>query len=185
MTLASLGGRLLVATPLLEDPNFHRTVVLILDHDDDGALGVVLNRPSEIPVVAVLPDWTPAVPEPSQLFTGGPVSPQAAVAVGVRSDRTELAGFRHTTGDFGLVDLDADPEQLAPALVGIRVFAGYSGWGSDQLETEIAEGSWYVVSAEPRDVLHPEPESLWRSVLRRQPGELAYVATFPSDPVLN
>lgn len=181
----SLGGQLLVATPKLLDPNFSRTVVLLLDHDEDGALGVVLNRPSEIPVVAVLPDWTSAVSEPSQLYTGGPVSPQAAVAVGVRPDRAELAGFRRTSGDLGLVDLDADPEEFVSQIVGMRVFAGYSGWGSDQLEAEIAEGSWYVVGALSGDVLHPDPENLWRLVLRRQPGELAYVATFPSDPVMN
>jgi putative transcriptional regulator len=181
-----LGGRLLVATPRLLDPNFRRTVVLLLDHDDDGALGVVLNRPSDLPVLSVLPEWSQMVVPPSQLFTGGPVSPEVAVAMAVRSGDAVPSGFRETGGDIGLVDLvDARPEDVAPALVGIRIFSGYSGWGSGQLEEEIAEGSWYVVDAVSTDLLHPDPQTLWRTVLRRQPGEIAFVSTFPDDPAMN
>jgi putative transcriptional regulator len=183
--MAYLGGQLLIATPQLLDPNFSRTVVLLLDHDEDGALGVVLNRPSDLPLVAVLPGWSDAVSSPAQLFSGGPVSPESAVAVGVRSGQEDVTGFRPLIGDFGLVDLESEPEALLPGLVGLRVFSGYAGWLSEQLESEIAEGSWYVVGASTRDVLHPDPETLWREVLRRQPGELAYVATFPDDPSMN
>jgi putative transcriptional regulator len=183
--MAYLGGQLLIATPRLLDPNFSRTVVLLLDHDEDGALGVVLNRPSELPLVAVLPGWSEAVSEPAQLFSGGPVSPESAVAVGVRSGPDELTGFRPLTGDFGLIDLESEPGPLLEGLAGLRVFSGYAGWISEQLELEIREGSWYVVGATNGDLLHPDPETLWRGVLRRQPGDLAFVATFPDDPSMN
>jgi putative transcriptional regulator len=185
MTVASYAGQLLLATPRLFDPNFARTVVLMLDHDEDGALGVVLNRPSELPLVAVLPAWAEAATEPAQLFSGGPVQPESAVAVGVRATTGEVEGFRPLTGEFGLIDLDADAGPLRSALKGVRVFAGYAGWGYDQLQEEIREGSWFVVPASPADLLHPQPDTLWRSVLRRQPGELAFVATFPDDPMQN
>ena len=110
-------------------------------------------------------------------------SPRWRSACGRRRARCE--GFRPLVGDFGLIDLDADSGPLRSALKGVRVFAGYAGWGYDQLQEEIREGSWFVVPASPTDLLHPEPDTLWRSVLRRQPGELAFVATFPDDPMQN
>jgi putative transcriptional regulator len=180
-------GQLLVATPRLVDPNFARTVILLLDHDEDGALGVVINRPSELPLAAVLPGWSDAVTHPAHLFHGGPVAVDSAVAVGVAGGAESLTsgGFRLMVGGFGLVDLDADPDTVASEIVGMRVFSGYAGWGAGQLEAEIEEGSWYVVPANSTDLLHPDPETLWRGVLRRQVGELAYVANFPDDPSLN
>ncbi|MGH3471625.1 MAG: YqgE/AlgH family protein [Nocardioidaceae bacterium] len=183
--MAYYTGQLLLATPKLLDPNFLRGVVLVLDDDEDGALGVVLNRPSTLPLAAVLPSWSEAAAEPPMLFTGGPVSPDSAIAVGLRYGQGQVVGFRPLTGPFGLIDLDAEPDELVRGLAGLRVFSGYAGWGHDQLEDEIAEGSWYVVESMPDDLLHPQPDGLWRSVLRRQPGELAYVATYPDDPNLN
>jgi putative transcriptional regulator len=183
--MASHTGKLLLATPNLRDPNFARSVVLVLDHDGDGALGVVINRPSELPLAAVLPLWADVVSTPQLLFAGGPVSPESALAVGLLSGADPGLGVKRLTSDFGLVDLDTSPDDLAPALVGLRVFSGYAGWGSDQLEREIVEGSWYVVNALPTDLLDPHPEGLWRTILRRQPGEMAYLATFPDDPDLN
>ena len=180
-----LDGQLLVATPRLTDPNFRRTVVLILNHDDDGALGVVINRPSTLEVFEVLPSWAHAVAMPQQVFGGGPVGRDSALAVAVALGDGPSAGFQRLAGTYGLVDLDALPEQIVPDLVGLRVFSGYAGWGEGQLEMEIDEGSWYVVSALASDVLSSEPETLWRDVLRRQPGELAYVASFPDDPTKN
>jgi len=182
--MATYAGQLLVATPRLADPNFARTVILLLDHDEDGALGVVINRPSELPLGAVLPGWSDAVTHPAHLFHGGPVAVDSAVAVGVAGG-SDTDGFKPMVDGFGLVDLDADPDALATGLVGIRVFSGYAGWGAGQLESEVEEGSWYVVSANVTDLLHPDPESLWRGVLRRQTGDLAYVATFPDDPSQN
>ncbi len=178
-------GQLLVATPRLIDPNFARAVILLLDHDADGALGVVINRPSELPLSAVLPGWAEVVSQPQLLFSGGPVAPEAALAVGLSIGAGPAAGFKQLAGDYGLVDLDAEPGLLLPDLVGVRVFSGYAGWGVGQLEAELEEGSWYVVDPIQSDLLHPEPGRLWRAILRRQPGELAYLATFPDDPTMN
>jgi putative transcriptional regulator len=160
-------------------------VLLMLDHDDEGALGVVLNRPTELPLSAVLPGWGDAVVAPPLLFTGGPVAEESALAIGLAAGRGPAQSFKRLTGDFGLVDLDAEPYDVLDGLVGLRVFSGYAGWGPGQLELEVAEGSWYVVGAQASDVLDPRPGELWRTVLRRQPNEMAYLATLPDDPALN
>lgn len=181
-----LTGRLLLATPTLEDPTFRRTVVLVLNHDDDGALGVVVNRPLEVEVAAVLPDWQPYLTAPGVLFQGGPVSLDSALGlVAVPGDDKEPLGVRRIIGSLGLVDLDTPPEVVVAELSGLRIFAGYAGWSEGQLESEISEGSWFVVDSEARDAFSDEPEELWRSVLRRQGGDLALVATYPEDPSLN
>lgn len=178
-------GRLLVATPRLLHPDFARAVVFLLDHDDEGALGVVINRPTELPLHAVLPAWSDAVVDPPMLFTGGPVETESALGVAVAAGLGPEDAFKRLVGDYGLVDLEAEPLHVLGGVVGVRVFSGYAGWGSGQLEFEIQEGSWYVVEAEATDVLDPKPEHLWRTVLRRQPGDLAYLATLPEDPTLN
>jgi putative transcriptional regulator len=178
-------GQLLLATPRLVDPNFARAVIFVLDHDENGALGVIINRPSQLPISAVLPSWSSSVAAPSLLFSGGPVAPDSALAVGLSLGEGPDQGFKRLTGDVGLVDLDSDPGAVLSDLVGVRVFSGYAGWGSGQLESELVEGSWYLASALSQDLLDPEPERLWRVVLRRQSGELAFVATFPDDPALN
>lgn len=183
--MMTLDGRLLVATPRLLDPNFARTVILVLNHDDAGALGVVINRPSDLTVAEVLPVWSDAVALPRAIFSGGPVSRDSAIAVAVALGDGPPAGFQPVAAGYGLVDLDRQPADVVPDLAGLRVFSGYAGWGSDQLEAEIGEGSWYVVPAEPADLVSSEPQTLWRRVLRRQPGELAYVSTFPDDPGMN
>ena len=179
-------GMLLVATPALVDPNFVDTVVLLLDVDDHGALGVVLNRPSGIPVSDVLADWGDVVAEPEVLFRGGPVSTEGALAVAtLRAEDDAPVGFRAVEGRLGLLDLDTPVELVEGSLEGVRIFAGYAGWGAEQLVGEIAEGSWYVVPAELPDVFRLDPAELWRDVLRRQPGELAWHSTRPFDPDLN
>jgi putative transcriptional regulator len=179
-------GRLLVATPSLVDPNFANAVVLLLDHDGDGSLGVVLNRPSAITVAAVLPDWAGSVDPPEVLFEGGPVSTDAALAVALVPDSgSDPIGFRRLFDRTGIIDLDTPPEVLAPAITRMRVFAGYAGWGSGQLQSEIDEGSWYVVDSTAHDIFDAAPGGLWSAVLRRQPGSLAWVSTRPADPTLN
>ena len=179
-------GNLLVATPQLLDPNFADTVVLLLDVDDNGALGVVLNRPSPIPVAEVLADWRDVVAEPEVLFRGGPVSTEGALAVGLlRRHDDAPVGFREVAGTLGVVDLDTPVELVDGTLEGMRIFAGYAGWGAEQLAGEIEEGSWYVVPGDPRDPFRGDPSDLWRDVLRRQPGELAWHSTRPVDPDLN
>ena len=130
-------GDLLVATPSLLDPNFERTVVLVLDLDENGALGVVLNRPSTVEVREILPDWTEVARAPEVLFQGGPVSTDSALAVGASmgdgiDPDVEPVGFRRLYDDVGIVDLDTPTEVVAPALTGMRIFAGYAGWGGEE-----------------------------------------------------
>ncbi len=177
---------LLVATPALRDPNFAATVVLVLDVDDTGALGVVLNRPSGLLVAEVLGPWRDVVTEPGVLFQGGPVGPEGALAVALlHAAAPAPAGFRGVTGQLGLLDLDVPVELLEDSLAELRIFAGYAGWGSAQLEGEIEEGSWYVVAGQVDDIFREDSTDLWRDVLRRQPGELAWSSTRPADPELN
>ncbi|MFI0907468.1 YqgE/AlgH family protein [Streptomyces sioyaensis] len=223
--VSSLTGRLLVATPALADPNFDRAVVLLLDHDEEGSLGVVLNRPTPVGVADILAPWAALAGEPGVVFQGGPVSLDSALGVAVvpgglsgeggipsvdgsalaggdgaepagapaapAADRADVQsgdeplGWRRVHGAIGLVDLEAPPELLAAVLGSLRIFAGYAGWGPGQLEDELVEGAWYVVESEPGDVSSPDPEQLWRAVLRRQRNELAMVATYPDDPSLN
>ena len=175
--MESLAGSLLVATPILLDPNFFRTVVLLLQHDDEGCVGVVLNRPTEEPVADHLPVWAELVPEPKTVNFGGPVDP--AVAIGL-----SLTGDGMSTGVPGLnlVDLSEPPDGITTHPV--RIYSGYAGWGSEQLEAEISTGSWYVVQASPEDPFDPG-DGQWRRVLRRQPGFLSAVSTFPDDITLN
>ena len=184
--VSSLTGRLLVATPALADPNFDRAVVLLLDHDEEGSLGVVLNRPTPVDVGDILEGWADLAGEPGVVFQGGPVALDSALALAVvPGEDSGPLGWRRVHGAIGLVDLEAPPELLASALGSLRIFAGYAGWGPGQLEDELVEGAWYVVESEPGDVSSPSPERLWREVLRRQRSELAMVATYPDDPSLN
>ena len=178
-------GRLLVATPDLEDPNFTRTVVLVLEHNDEGALGVVLNRPTDTPVSRAVPAWEGLAAPPAVVFVGGPVQPEAAIALGRRVDDAPADGFASLFGDLGTVDLERDPRDVAPAVDTVRVYAGYSGWGAGQLDAELEADGWFVVDRISDDVWTRAPNDLWRAVLRRQPGPLRLVAGFPADPSLN
>ena len=181
-----LSGRLLIASPTLEDENFRRTVILVLDHGEDGALGLVVNRPMEVDVSSVLPAWQPYTTAPGRLFQGGPVQLDSALGlVALPGNAVEPVGIRLLIGSIGLVDLDAPPEVIASGLAGLRIFAGYAGWAAGQLEGEIDEGAWYVVDSEPRDAFTDDPARLWREVLRRQRGRLAMVSTYPDDPTQN
>ena len=177
-------GRLLVAMPVLDDPAFARSVVLIIDHDEDGALGVVLNRASEVPVTEATDALIDLIPAPGVLFGGGPVEPDALVAIGrahddaVRTDTTFVEGLR-------LVDLDQDPVIAGVELTQVRLFAGYAGWAPGQLEHEVWHGAWVVIDSEPSDVFTDRPDTLWRDVLARQPGRLRLLADFPADAALN
>jgi putative transcriptional regulator len=182
-----LAGRLLVASPGLGDPNFVRTVVLLVEHGPEGALGLVLNRPTEVEVGSVLPEWADSATDPTVLFQGGPVGLDGVLALGLLSTVEPTGGgpvgWRPLDSALGLVDLDEPSVQ--PFLGGLRLFAGYAGWGADQLEAELAEGAWYVVDAWHADVLTARPERLWRSVLRRQGGDLAMVSSWTDDPSRN
>jgi putative transcriptional regulator len=183
---STLRGRLLVASPGLLDPNFFRTVVLLVEHNDDGAAGVVLNRPSETPLTqSPLEAWEDVAADPPLVFVGGPVQPAAAVCLArTRPDRRP-DGFEPVLDHLGVIDIGREFSELRPALDRIRVFAGYAGWGAGQLEGEIEEGAWYVLDADPEDALCSQPGGLWRFVLKRQGGQLALVANFPADPTMN
>ncbi|GAA3752482.1 putative transcriptional regulator [Spinactinospora alkalitolerans] len=194
MDQPSLTGHLLVATPLLDDPNFRRAVVFMIDdHDAEGALGVVVNRPLELPVSEVLEDWGDYASDPAVMFAGGPVGTGAGLALAVPEAAEAPLGWRPLenvdadsgVSGMGTVDLDAPAEILGTALGRLRVFAGYAGWGEGQLSAEIEEGAWYVLPATVEDVFCADPDALWAGVLRRQGGDLALVSTFPDDPTLN
>ena len=180
MTEASLRGRLVVATPALGDSNFAHTVVFLLDHSDEGALGVVLNRPSEIDVKSALPRWDALVAQPDVVFLGGPVQPEAVVALGQPAKQSD--GVAPVSEGVGVVDLRTDPLLLIGDVTGMRLFAGYSGWSGGQLEEEIAQGGWFVVDAQPEDVFGDRPDDLWVRVLQRQGGVFVTVS---EDPSLN
>src|SRR5215470_7746075 len=148
--MESLTGRLLVATPALRDPNFERTVVLLVAHENGGALGVVLNRATEVPVREVLGGWGGVATEPSVVFEGGPVQPEAAICLArVSNVTTELHGFSRVQGSLGTIDLTRDPDIMRDELLDVRVFAGYAGWAPGQLEDEIATGSWLTFASLP------------------------------------
>ena len=172
----SLRGSLLVATPALLDPNFARTVVLVAEHGEEGAMGVVLNRPSETSVGDAVPELASLAGDEQPLFVGGPVARDAVLALAEVDDPEDASEL--VLGDIGFVQ---DPDVAARRG---RVFLGYAGWEAGQIESELVEQSWIVVAAEPDDVFSDEPDDLWSRVLRRQGGGLALLATMPLDPSL-
>ena len=177
-------GTLLLANIDLMEPTFRRSVIYVVEHNDGGTLGVVLNRPSETAVYNVLPQWADLVAKPKSMFIGGPVKRDAALCLGILRvgvDPDGMTGLRHVAGRIVMVDLDADPELIAASVEGIRIFAGYSGWTIGQLEGEIERDDWIVLSALPSDVLVQPRVDLWSRVLRRQPMPLAMLATHPID----
>jgi len=173
----SLKGSLLVATPALVDPNFRRTVVLVAEHGEAGAMGVVLNRPSETAVAEAIPELVSLAGDEEPVFVGGPVAVDSLLALAEVEQPDETLELV-----VGAVAFVQDPE--VPALRG-RIFVGYAGWSPGQIEAELDEESWVVVPAEPDDVFSDDPDELWSSVLRRQGGPLALLSSMPPDPSLN
>ena len=189
----SLSGSLLVATPALGDPHFDRAVVLVLNHDEDGALGVVINRPTPVPVDEVLPDWSAHVTGEAVLFAGGPVGTDSALALAELAAAAGPAGgpdsappgFRPLVGRLGLVDLDVPPELLRPRAAGSAGLRRLRGVGAGPARGRGRGRRVFVVAARADDPFSADAQRLWRSVLRRQPGELAWVSTAPEDPSMN
>ena len=171
-----------MATPRLEDPNFRRAVILMVDHSSEGSLGLVLNRPSPLSVGDVLPRWGERCGDEAHLLVGGPVEPEAMLAVTAAGPDAE--GCTPLDNDLALVDLGVDPEGLDEALDPILVFAGYAGWGPRQLDLELSEGAWWVFDSSPRD-LTTDPGALWHEVLARQPSAATMLREHPDDPSLN
>ena len=178
----SLRGQLLLSGPELWDPNFRRTVVLIGHHDDEGAVGVVLNRPMEETVEEAVPPLSGLVPPGEPLFRGGPVQPEAAVVIADFEDPTR-AGIL-ALGTIGFLPEEADAGSLG-GLRRARVFAGYAGWGAGQLESEIAGSSWHATPALPTDVFARDPDQLWSSVVARLGPAFRVLTTMPVDPQMN
>lgn len=179
-------NRLLVATPGLLDPNFARTVVLMLEHNDEGALGLILNRPGPLPVENPFPEWAELAPPPPAVFFGGPVTAGAALTLARAASADTLPDeWVDLFGGVGVVNMRGDSDETTRLLAAVRVFSGYAGWSAGQLEGEIEAGGWFVVVAEPDDVFTPDPEGLWSAVLKRQPGRLRIFAECPPDPSTN
>jgi len=183
--VTSTAGRLLVAEPMLGDPNFDRSVVLMVEHTSDGAMGLVLNRPTDLPVRAALPAWEPFVTPPAVLHVGGPVEERSGWCLARLAPGAELDGYLPVLDGVGLLDLEVDPADLGDHLDGARLYAGYSGWGPGQLDYELAQDAWIVVEAVAGDPFLTDAEELWQQILLRQGGRLARLSLFPRDPSLN
>ena len=178
----TLQGQLLIASPGLLDPNFRRTVVLVTEHNEDGAAGLVLNRPSPTEVSEVVPQLEPLVEDGEQVWVGGPVQPNAVLVLGEFLDPDDAAV--PLFGSLGFPSLD-EPDEVVPMTTRRRVFAGYAGWGSGQLEDELSREDWIVEPALPDDAFTEAPEELWRDVLRRKGGIYELVSRMPEDPSVN
>jgi putative transcriptional regulator len=178
--------KLLVSVPTLHDPNFFRSVVFMIEHTDEGALGVVLNQPTETRIDDVLEAWAPYAAAPAVAFVGGPVQQHDAL-IGVARVASLDAGvvepdeWQPLMGRVGTVDLGRDPRDVRADLEAVRIFAGYSGWAPSQLDDELEAGGWHVLDALPDDLLTSDPANLWRVVLRRQGGDLAVAANYPAQ----
>jgi len=166
------------------DPSFRRTVVLLIEHGEEGALGVVLNRATGMPVGEPLPAWHDRAAEPAVVFIGGPVQRSSAICLGRTTDPARSGSFGGVFDGIGTIDLNEHPADL-PGVASVRVFAGHAGWGPLQLEDEMDEGAWVVCEARPGDVLDAEPDLMWDRVVERQPGVLALLTRFPPDPDMN
>ena len=180
--MSSLAAHLLISSAGLHDPNFRHTVVVIGVHGEEGAVGVILNRPTDLRVAEAVPALAGLTEPGAMLFEGGPVQPNQPVVLAeldaaVRADIPVVGNIGFLTGE-----IDAT---YRPSILRGRVFAGYSGWGPGQLEAELAEDAWIVDPALPEDVFTDRPESLWRRVLERKGGEYRRVSMVPKDPRMN
>jgi putative transcriptional regulator len=181
--VTTLRGQLLLASPSLLDPNFRRTVVLIGEHNDEGAMGLVLNRPSEVTVADAAPQLSETVDDAEPIFVGGPVAPTTIVLLAEFEDPA-AAGLQIAYG-IGFPSPDADLDDIAATTRRGRVYAGYAGWGPGQLEGELERGDWITEPAGPQDIFSESAEELWSAVLSRKGGSFALVARMPLDPSLN
>jgi len=181
--MESLRAQLLVASPQLVDPNFARTVVLITEHNEEGSMGIVLNRPATTTVTEAAPELEQLVLPGDDVFVGGPVQPSSVIVLAEWDNPDDVAV--PVFDGIGFVGADADPDELARTIDRARVFAGFAGWGAGQLEAELERDDWILEPALPDDVFSEVPEQLWSDVLERKGGEYALVARMPLDPSLN
>lgn len=186
----SYRGRLLLAQPDMLDPNFHQTVIFIIEHNDEGALGVVLNRPLDLRADEHAAEWSDQLAEPAMIFSGGPVGQGSALALGESMNGTESDGFTPIIDRIGMVALDQEKtvsleQDASAAFSRMRLFSGYAGWGNGQVEAELASDAWFVLDVHPDDPFTRNPSGLWSTVLKRQGGALSRLAHYPTDPGLN
>jgi putative transcriptional regulator len=182
--VSSLRGKLLLAGPMLKDPNFDRTVVLITEHTDEGAMGLILNRPAEATVGDAVPDLTWVADAGDTVYMGGPVATNGVIVLAEWADPGQAVVL--VEDDLGFVPGDTeDPELLAAAIRRARVYAGHAGWGPGQLESELAEDAWIVEPPRREELFSDDADGLWSSVLRRMGREFALLSTMPPDPTLN
>lgn len=181
--MRSLRGHLLVAGPGLDDPNFRRTVLLVGEHGEDGAMGVVLNRQTSVTVADAVPPLAELVAADDLVFVGGPVRPQAVVVLADFVDPGHADDL--VLGTVGFLPGEIEHADDVGRVRALRVFAGYAGWSPGQLEDELRERSWLVLPARVSDVFCDRPNALWRDVLRRQGGALAVLGLLPEDPQVN
>jgi putative transcriptional regulator len=174
-------GQLLIAGPSLQDPNFWRTVVLVVEHNDEGALGLVLNRPSASQVGEVVPELADLVEPDEDVLVGGPMQPGSVIVLADFKDPEDAALIAFDR--VGVMGAGADPGELAVHCA--RAFAGHAGWGPGQLDGELERGDWFLEPALYTDAFTPEPEELWSEVLLRKGGSYALVARMPTDPSTN
>jgi putative transcriptional regulator len=181
--MQSLGGQLLIAGPGLLDPNFWRTVVLIVEHSEEGAFGLVLNRPSETTVSEAVPELEDLIDPGDLLLIGGPVQPSSVIVLGRFEDPSDAALLAFE--DVGVLGAGAAAEERSAGLREGRAFVGHAGWGAGQLESEVERGDWILEPAIVEDAFSPEPRRLWPEVLTRKGGSYALLARMPPDPSLN
>ena len=180
----SLRGKLILAGPMLKDPNFDRTVVLITEHTEEGAMGLVLNRPSEATIGDAVPDLTWVADSGDPVYVGGPVAPNGVIVLAEWADPGQAVVL--VEDDLGFVPGDAeDPDALVAAISRVRVYAGHAGWGPGQLEAELAEEAWIVEAPRREELFSADAEGLWAAILRRMGREFALLSTMPPDPSLN
>jgi len=179
MSEENFAGKFLVATPAISGPPFERSVILMLEHDDSGAIGIVLNRDSGLLVTDVLPDMTDLVPQDSHVFIGGPVSTETALCLAMSPSGEFIRPSPFDT--IGLIDLSQPPPDVSRA----RVFAGYAGWDPGQLEAELEERAWWIALADVQAAFSATTDDLWRSTVRRAPGRVPLFCTYTATPARN
>lgn len=178
-------GKLLLATPAIGDGNFEQSVIYMLHHDADGALGVIINRPSDLDLAELLPRWSDLTVEPANIFAGGPVEENGFIGVGHAVGEQPETAVAVPGTNVVTVDLESDPALAAAHIDRLRIFRGYAGWGARQLDTELAAGAWFTVTSEPDDIWSATPGELYEAVLLRQSGDLRWFANAPLDPTQN
>jgi putative transcriptional regulator len=179
----SLKGKLLLASPSLEDPNFTRTVVLVAEHTDEGAMGLVLNRPADMTVGESAPELEELVDASEPLYVGGPVQPTAVIVLAAFTD-PGAAGLL-ISDDVGFLSAQLDLADSAAVTSRTRIFAGHAGWGPGQLDEELEREDWIIETPRPDELFSSDPDALWSSVLTRKGGTFALVARMPENPSLN